>query len=297
MITKGAIMSTKYAIRLAKNFHLSKYLVGLIVVSVISILPETLISINSSIEGIPEFGLGTLFGSNIADLTLVFAIIIAISHKGIRIDKKILKNNSIYPLIFFIPILMGLNGSYSRTEGFILIISGIIFYYFELKNGFSNSPKTKKRNGKRIKNIFLLIFSMIILLIGSHFTVISAMELAHFMKISPVLIGMLIVGIGTTIPELIFSLHAIKQRNNSLAVGDILGTVLADATIVIGILVVINPFSFEKNILYVSGFFMLLSAFTISQFLRTGKILTKKEGWYLLIFWIIFALTEYLFNK
>ena len=297
LIVKGAMLATRYAVRLAEEFGLSKYTVGLMVVAVISILPETFVAINSSLEGIPEFGLGTLFGSNVADLTLVFAILVALAGKGIRVEKKILKSNRIYPFLFLIPVLMGLNGNYSRVEGAVLIIAGIIFYYFELKNGLDNSPPLPASNGSRLKNFLLLLLSMALLLLGSHFTVSSASDLARLWGVSPVLIGMLIVGIGTTIPELLFSLQAIQQKNNSLAIGDILGTVLADATIVVGLLALIAPFSFPKKIIYISGLFMLAASFTLSRFLRTGRILSKKEAAFLLLFWIAFALSEYWINQ
>lgn len=295
-VVKGATLATKYAVRLAKNFKLSKYTIGFIVVAVISILPETFVAINSSLEGLPEFGLGTLFGSNVADLTLVFAIIIAASKKNIKIESKILKNNIVYPFLFLIPLLLGLDGYYSRREGATLIVAGIIFYYFASRGGLNEAPDVKEKD-KTWKNFTLLLLSMTLLLLGSHFTVTSATDLAHNLGINPILIGMLVVGVGTTIPEMLFSLEAVKKNDDSLAVGDILGTVLADATIVVGIIAIVDPFVFPKKIIYVTGVFMLLAAFILSYFMRTGKNISKKEGAFLFLFWLIFVLTEYLLNK
>lgn len=292
----GAIWATKYAARLAKNFKLSKYAIGFIVVAVISILPETFIAINSSLGGLPEFGLGTLFGSNVADLTLVFAIIIALTRKNIKIESKILQNNLVYPFLFLVPIVLGLDGYYSRREGAALIIAGILFYYFAFKSGLDGVPREKnKENGW--KNFLLLLSSMTILLLGSHFTVTSATDLAHDLGVSPILIGMLIVGIGTTIPEMLFSLQAVKKNDDSLAVGDILGTVLADATVVVGIIALIEPFLFPKKIIYVTGLFMLLATFILSYFMRTGKKISQRESILLFLFWLVFVVIEYLFNR
>ena len=67
LVVKGATLATKYSAKLAENFHVSRYIIGFVVVAFISILPEMIISINSALKGIPEFGLGTLFGSNVAD--------------------------------------------------------------------------------------------------------------------------------------------------------------------------------------------------------------------------------------
>lgn len=295
LVIRGSILATKYAVCLAKNFQLSKYVVGLIVIAIISILPETFIAINASLKGIPAFGLGTLFGSNVADLTLVFVIIILLSRRNIKIESRILKNNIVYPFLFLIPLLLGFDGYYSRLEGLALIIAGVVFYYFAFKNGCRHLSKTPKDNS-HFKNILYLLISMLLLLIGAHFTVIAATNLAANLGVAPVLIGMLIVGVGTTIPELLFSLQAVKKHDDSLAVGDVLGTVLADATIVVGLLAVINPFLFPRKIIYVTGIFMLLAAFMLCYFMRTGKVISKKESIILFIFWLAFVLTEYFIN-
>lgn len=296
LIVKSAIWAIKYSVSLAYNFKISKYVIGLIVVAIISILPETFISINASLKGMSSFGLATLFGSNVVDLTLVFALIIFVSKRAIKIESKILKNNIVYPFLFLIPILLGLDGSYSRFEGFSLIVVGIIFYYYTFKNCAEETCDSKNKIGW-LKNFIYLFLSMIVLLISSYFIVYSASNLALSLKISPILIGMLIVGIGTAIPELIFSIQSLKTGDDSLAVGDVLGTVLADATVVVGILAVMNPFVFPQRIIYVTASFMLVSSFILSYFMYTGKTLSKKEAWFLFFLWLCFILVEYFLNK
>lgn len=293
LVIRGATFATRYAARLAENFRLSKYTIGFIVVAIISILPEALISINSAIEGVPAMGLGTLFGSNVADLTFVFAVITFLAGRGIKIESKILKNSLAYPLLLSLAIILGLDGYYSRIEGLALIISGGLFYYLALKNGLDGPTVPSQSNGK-LKNAMLLLASMALLLIGAHYTVTSATQLAANLGVSPILIGMLIVGLGTTIPELLFSLASVKKQHDSLAVGDILGTVLADATILVGILALISPFSFPKNIVYVTGIFMLTSAVILFYFMRSGRYLSRREGLLLFAFWLCFVSVELL---
>ena len=295
MVIKGATLVTKYASRLAESYRLSKYTVGFIVVAIISILPETFISINAAIAGIPSFGLGMLFGSNIADLTLIFAIIILIAGRGLKIESKILKNHAVYPFILLLPLALGFNGHYSRLEGIALIITGGVFYYLALRNGIDGSMPLNNGNG-RLKNSLMLLFSTAILLAGSHFTVASATSLAGYIGVSPILIGMLIVGLGTTMPELFFSLKAAKNRDDSLAVGDILGTVLADATIVVGILALVNPFLFPQKIIYITGVFMVAASFILFRFMRSGRAVSKREAYMLFAFWIAFVVVEFIAN-
>lgn len=294
-VIKSSMLATKYAVRLAHNFRISTYLVGFIIISIISILPETLISINASLAGIPSFGLGTLFGSNVADLTLVFAIIILFSGRDIKIQKTILKNNMLYPLLLLIPIILGFDGYYSRIEGTALLLTGSIFYFFSFRNE-TKKAHLKNHHNHPIKNLSFLLISMIVLLVGSYFTVNSATHLANTLAINPILIGMFVVGIGTTIPELLFSLQAVKKHRDSLALGDMLGTVLADATIVVGILALIQPFTFPSKIVYVTGMFMFVAACILISFMRTERTLSKKEVLFLFLFWILFVCTEYFIN-
>lgn len=294
-IMKGATLATRYAALLAENFRLSKYVVGFIIIAVISILPETFIAIDSALKGIPSFGLGTLFGSNIADMTLVFAIILILIGRSLKVEGKILKNRKLYPLFLLLPLILGLDGLYSRSDGLALIMIGGIFYYLALKDGVDN--RVVMNGNHRLKNSLLLLLGMFMLLIGSHFTVLSAVSLAKDMGINPILIGMMIVGVGTTIPEMFFAFKSIKKDDDSLAIGDILGTVLADATIVVGIIALIGPFSFPKTIIYVTGIFMVMSSMLLYRFMYTGRTLTKKEAILLFLFWLGFVLTEFTINK
>ncbi len=296
MVIKGSTMATNYAGRLAESFRLSKYTVGFIIVAVISILPETFIAINAAIKGIPSFGLGMLFGSNIADLTLIFAILVFYAGRSLKVESKILKNHIIYPFILLFPLILGLDGYFSRIEGVILILAGAIFYYLALREGTDGTIPVVTTNG-RYKSIGMLLVSMAVLLIGAHFTVTSATSVANSLGVSPILVGMLIVGLGTTMPELFFSLRSIKKRDDSLAIGDLLGTVLADATIVVGILALVNPFAFPQKIVYITGVFMVLASFMLFRFMRSGRALTRREATMLFAFWVVFVVVEFLANS
>ena len=293
-VIKASTMATNYAARLAKSYRISKYTVGFIIIAIISILPETFISINAALEGIPSFGLGVLFGSNIADLTLIFAMIILFAGRGLKIESKIL-NHTVYPFVLLLPLILGLDGRYSRLEGAVLITAGVIFYYSALKNGADRTIPAHKGNGN-YKSFLMLLLSMALLLAGSHFTVTSATSLAYYLGVSPILIGMLIVGLGTTMPELFFSLNSAKKRDDSLAIGDILGTVLADATIVVGILALMHPFSFPQKIVYITGIFMVAASFILFRFMGSGRTLTKREAYMLFAFWLTFVLVEFVAN-
>ncbi|HNU95476.1 MAG TPA: sodium:calcium antiporter [Candidatus Paceibacterota bacterium] len=294
LIIKGATLSTKFSGRIAKSFNLSNYVVGFLIVAVISITPEAFVAINSAISGVPSMGLGTIFGSNIADLTLVFAIVVLVAGRSLKIESKILKSNLIYPFFFLIPIALGIDGAYNRGEGLCLIIAGVIFYYLAFHQSQEGEEKKSKiKFDKKIKkDILYFVLSLLALLVGSHFIVESGVKIAEYLTISPAVIGLFFIGLGTVIPELLFSISAVKKDQDSLAIGDLLGTVLADATILVGLIAFIKPFEFPIKIIYIAGIFMFAAAFMLYYLMRSGKILSKREGYLLILFWLIFVLME-----
>lgn len=294
-LIKSADWAIKYSTLLAETLNISKFIIGFIIVAIISILPETFISLTSALSGVPEFGLGTLFGSNIADLTLIIAIIIFVIKRPLKVESKIIKNQWLQIGIILTPLLLGFDGEYTRLEGAALLISGLIFYYFTLKGTGVNIKTVHHRF--YLKNLLLLIVSMLCLIVASHFTVSYGIDLARELNISPLYIGMFMVGIGTTLPEFLFSLHAAKNSQDSLALGDILGTVTADATIVVGLLAIISPFVFPQKIIYITGIFMMVAIVLLFQFMKSGKVLSRKEGFALFIFYLLFVLTEMYFSR
>lgn len=299
-IIKGATLATKYSFKIAESYRVSKYVVGFFVVAIISIIPETLVSINAALQNVPAMGLGALFGSNIADLTLIFAIAVLVAGRSLKIESKILKANAVYPFILLIPIALGIDGFYTRWEGLALIFTGIVFYALSFKREQRARPvvteEVQVNTNKKLDFVYL-ITGLVLLLAGSHFVVTSGIEIATLLNLNKAAMGMLFIGLGTTMPELFFCISAVKNNHDSLAIGDVLGTVLADATIVIGILAMVSPFAFPRKIIYIAGLFMVAAAFILFYMMKTGKNLTRSEAMLLIFFWILFVSTELILNS
>lgn len=290
-VVKAADFAMRSADNLAQNLNFSKYLIGFLLVAIISVLPETFIALSAAFQGNPSFGLGTLFGSNVADLTLVLVIIIFVSSTPLKVESQIIKNSFVYLGVLAMPILFGLNGYYSRLEGLTLVFLGILFYLFLFKK--SPSPKKKGKGKFSAKDFFALLFFMGVLLVAANFTVKFGINLALDLRINPILVGMLFVGVGTTLPELFFSLKAVRDKNHSLAMGDILGTVITDATILVGLLAIVRPFAFSQRIVYLTAMFMLFAAVMLFYFMKSGRTVTKKEALFLLFYYLVFILLEF----
>lgn len=295
LVIKGAEYAIQYSTKIATNLKIPKYIVGFLIVAIISALPESFIAIDSALQGTPSFGLGTLLGANVADLTIIFAIPIFLCSRCLTVKSKILKHSKLYILMIALPVILGFNGFYSRWEGIILILAGFYFYYLLF---WRNRESIIKSDGYFSWKYFsFLLLSMMVLLVGANFTVKFGVSLAENLNVHPIIIGMFFVGLGTTLPELLFSIKAVKRNHDELAIGDIMGMVITDSTIVIGILALISPFAFNPKIIYITGSFMVFASIVLLYFMRIGRSLNKKEAIMLVLFYLLFVLVELFMNN
>lgn len=297
IVIKSAGYCMKYATQLAKMLEFSEFIVSFFIVALISALPEATISILSAIEGVPQLGMGTLMGSNIADLTLVFGITALLSAKGIHVKSEILKNNVLYLALLLFPVFLGWDGYFSRMDGALLVLGGVFFFLTLFKESSMLQKKwNNMRNFSAVKSVFFLVVSIAALVISADYTVKFGMAFAHDIGMPAALIGLTMISIGTCLPELMFSIKAVRNDHDSLALGDVLGTVITDATIILGIVAIINPFHFKPTLIYLTGFAMFLAGLLAVIFISSGKVLTKKEGVYLLFFYIFYLIAEFTSN-
>jgi len=294
VLIKCAGYSIKYSSRLAKVLRLPEFFVSFFIIALISVIPEASISIVSALEGEPELGLGTLLGSNVADLTLVFGIVALFSSKGIKVKSKILSNNFFYLILFLFPLILGFDGKFSRIDGGILLLLGLLFY---VKIYTDSTRFRKKFNHTKkepfFKSFIFLIISLAILLLSAMFTVKYAVNFANEIKLPTVLIGLTILSVGNCLPELIFSIKAVRNNRDGLALGDILGTVITDATIVLGLVALISPFTYNPFNIYIMGTAMFLAGVFATIFMKSDKSINKLEGILLIIFYLLFVVISF----
>lgn len=297
ILIKSAEHAVNYSSKLAKILGVSEFIVSFFIVSFISCSPEATVSIVSAIDNVPEFGLGTLLGSNVADLTLVFGLIALFSMNGIKVKSEILKNDLLYLLLLLAPIILGIDGNLSRADGALLLLSGVLFL---LTLSIQSKMFTKKFNDIKdhewAKNLIFLIISLAFLIASAYYTVKFGVDFANDVGLPPVLIALTIVSVGTCMPELVFSLNAVRKRHYELALGDVLGTVIMDATVFVGIMALIRPFDFDPKLIYVTGGLMIIAGALAIYFIRTGKVLSRREGVYLLLFYVLALLIEFAVN-
>jgi len=298
ILVKFAGYAIKYSSKIARALHMQEFIVSFFIIAVVSVLPEATISIMSSINGDSQLGLGTLLGSNVADLTLVFGIVALFSSGGIKVKIKILSDNFLYLILLFFPLLLGFDGKLSRLDGAILLLLGVFSFskiYRESKK-FSKKFKEAKKE-PFVKSLILLLLILAVILISAFFTVKYAENFAENIKIPAMLIGVTVLALGTCLPELAFSIKAIRKNHDQLALGDILGTVVTDGTIILGLVAIINPFVYNPTRMYVLGGAVFLAAIFAFSFMKSEKSIDKKEGLVLIFFYIFFIIMQFLLNR
>jgi len=275
--------------------------------SVATSLPELFVGIMSAIDGVPAFSVGNVIGSNILDLTLVIGIA-ALLAKNINIESKIIRKDMIYMLaITILPVILlvdhhlwwkfglfpNMTPGLSRIDGFILLCAFAYYIYNLVQQETRFSRIVDKTSRKEaIKFMLLFLISITLLLISAHFVVDYAELLSIDLAISPLLMGLFIISLGTSLPELIFESKAVLSQHQSMAIGDLVGSVITNSALVLGVTAVISPIAVNTVIYLTSTLFMLFAAFIFFTFSESGDRITWTEGMSLLFLYVLFIIIE-----
>ena len=289
----GADFLLKSAVSISLKFNIPKLLIGLTVVSLATSAPELIISIKSALIGSPDLSVTNVLGSNIANLGLVLGLTVLIS--PIKITKDIYKYD--WPIMmfsavsFFIVISDKIIKNY---EGIILFTLLILTVYFLIKNQH-NSDEDIDFEVKAIKSmpqsILLLLVGGIFLYLGSEWFVSGAIDIANSFGISERIVGITIVSIGTSIPELATSMVALYKKEKGISIGNLLGSNIFNVFAVLGITAIITPLSVsDLNIVNFDIYVMLFFSLIIFPLMFYPKklLLGRLEGFLILSFYFIY---------
>ncbi len=244
---------------IAKVAGIPTLLIGMLVVGFGTSAPEMLVSATSAMQGNPGLALGNAYGSNIANIALVLGLTGLIS--PIAVHSSVLKKE--------LPILIGItliatfqlwDRTLSRTDAVILLIIFIMLTGWSIFQGYKDrnvykfsiqKDEAQQPTDVSLKKAFFwLLTGLCFLLISSRILVLSAIKIAGYFGISDLIIGLTVVAIGTSLPELITSVLAISKNEHDLALGNIVGSNLFNTLIVVGIAGMIHPMAIPREIIY-----------------------------------------------
>ena len=297
LLSHGGDVLTKSSIDLSLKFSVPKIIIGMTVVSFATSAPELIVSLNATLNGFSNFAIGNVIGSNIANIGLVLGIItiiypITLKQRFYTSDFPILMLST---FSFYLLLITG--NKISRGEGIVLLvlISLILIYLFlyQKKSISEFSDLGDTSNISISKSIFYVLFSGLLLWLGSETLIKSAISVANKYEISERVISVTMVAIGTSIPELAASVVASIKKQNDLSIGNLIGSNIFNLLVVIGITSTVLPIEqIDSKIIFNDMLWVILFSAIILPlaYLKRRNILTRKKGIILLTLYLIFII-------
>lgn len=292
---------------IARYLGWREFVVAFFVMAFACSLPNLFVGIDSALHKIPQLSFGDIVGGNVINLTLVAGLAVLFGRGSLVAGSRMVQSSALFlVLTAILPLFLILDGELSRLDAVILIIT-FFFYVFWLFSKEDRFKKTydDKRSAEKptrsfkefFKNVGQTVFFLALLLLAAEGIVISAQSFSLVFGIGLPLIGMLIVGLGDTLPELYFSIVSAKKGQDWMILGDLVGSVVYTATLVLGIVVLINPIKIaDFSPFAIARIFLIISSLFFFFAVRSGQKITKKEGFALLLMYILFVASEIYFQ-
>ena len=286
LLTKGADYFIENSASFAEEKGISPHVVGVTIVAFGTSLPELLVSIISSINNYNDLALGNIVGSNISNIGLVLSVSTFIFYYVLKTN--ILPdedaNNDSYVMLLAVLMLyfFAIDKSISQIEGAVFFSLYIIYIFWLYKRTKGDEVSTDESK----TSYMFLIGGLIALLIGAQLTVDSAVEIALAIGIPEIVIGLSVVAVGTSLPELAGTISAARMGHKEIAVGNVIGSNIANIFLVMGVLSLINPITVEDFV--VDQTLPLLIILTIVTFGLIRIPLNRLSGSLLFAFFLFF---------
>lgn len=289
--------SGEYLVRslsvIASVFGLTEFTIGFIIMAFATSIPELFVGVTSALSGNPALALGTVIGSNIADLTLVIGVT-AILARGIRVESTLMRRDILYVVVITtLPPLLMIDQYISRFDALILLLAFVLYVSHLLKQKHEFRKKADGVSAWRVlDNMVLFVVFLIILFVSAEFVVKYATRLSADLLLPPIFIGLFMIALGTSLPELTVEVKAVTSGHKDIAIGDVLGSVVANSTLVLGITALICPIQANFLLFLTSAYFMIFVAVLFMTFVQSEEKLSLQEGITLLMLYILFILVE-----
>tara|TARA_A100001234_G_scaffold217052_1_gene223877 strand:+ start:994 stop:1932 length:939 start_codon:yes stop_codon:yes gene_type:complete len=267
LLVIGGEFIVRSSVALSLKFNISKFVIGMTVVSFATSLPELIVSVNAALNDSPAIALNNVIGSNIANIGLVLGLISILG--SISVDNNFYKRD--WPWMFFFSILVWFfiynDMQLQNYEGLILFSILILFTVSLIKSSdqreYKGKVNEKLSNVSNFKILTWLVISSLGLYFGAEFLVDGSINFAKQINISEAVISVTIVAIGTSVPELAASLIAIAKKEEGISVGNLIGSNVFNIGSVLGITAIIKPISVEPEILSRDIIWMLIFALIV----------------------------------
>ena len=286
------------AVALANKLNVPSFLIGVIILGLGTSAPEIIVSMLAALEGSPELALGNAYGSNIVNIALVLGATVLIS--PIIIRKSIINRDM--PLLLLVTAVAAWqlsDGVLSNTDGIVLIVLLVVVLGIQIilslregnhEHEGDTVEETAKAEHSMAQGLGRLFLGLLVLILSSRAIVWGAIELATLWGLSELIIGLTIVAIGTSLPELVASLSAARKGEHDMALGNIIGSNVFNTLGVVGVAALIAPITpssiiLSRDILAMGLLTLLLFAMCLFAF-KTKRAFGRTSGTTLVLFFV-----------
>lgn len=280
----GADFIIKQSEKIALHYKISPFVIGATLVALGTSLPEMAVSISASLKGNGDIAVANVIGSTIFNISLVLGCVFLIAKK-INPDRDLFAKDSawaLFPILVFI--LMGIDGKLNMFDGilFLLLMAAYLIFLIGSNQVEEIDEELAKEKFNWLNSVFFLLIGFVLTIGGADFAIDSASIIAKEFGVSEWVIGLFLVAFGTSLPELTISIKAALNNNADLAIGNIIGSNVANFTMVLGLSSIVNTLNvdFSKN------FFDIVAAVIVSLmlvFITANKLYNKSAGIALLV--------------
>lgn len=260
LLIKGADFLVEGSSNIAKKFHIPEIIIGLTIVSIGTSMPELFVSTTSSIDGYSDMSIGNIIGSNLCNLLLILGLSAIIRPIKFQRETRLIEMPMCLVITIIFTIFCNTSRAISRAEAIALLILFVMFIIYTIIMGKKGEQfdkdktiveiQTANKQISMIKSIIFIILGIIGLKIGGDLTVENSLVIARGFNVSEKIIGLTILAIGTSLPELVTSVTAAIKGNSDIAIGNIIGSNIFNILFIIGISALISPveYNFTYNI-------------------------------------------------
>ncbi|MDY0124449.1 calcium/sodium antiporter [Sulfurimonas sp.] len=293
----GADFVIKESERIALHFKISHYVIGATLIAFGTSMPEMAASMVASYAGKSDMAVANVVGSNIFNIALILGFVFLLA-KNMNPKRNLFERDGawvIVPVIIFM--IMIQDGIISRSDGFLfllMMVSYIIFLFTgskdELEGEIDEDLIKEKFNWP--KTIMLLAIGFILTIGGANFVVESGTNIARAFGVSEWIIGIFLIAVGTSLPELVVSLVAVKKGNVEMSIGNIIGSNVANFSMVLGAASLVNPLTIDLIATKFDVYIMVATAATL-LFILANKLYNKAGAIFLLTILSLFILNTF----
>jgi len=285
----GADLLIAQSERIALKFHISEYVIGATLIALGTSLPEMAASIAASYNGKPEIAVSNVIGSNILNITLVLASVFLLA-RHINPHRDFFARDSswaLFPVLIFV--VMSLEDSFTRTDGILLLFLMLAYLLFLRNSGADvlalegdEIEESEETPFSWMRVILLLFVGFILVIVGAEFTVESASSIARDLGVSEWVIGIIMISLGTSMPELIVSIVASLKGKADMAIGNIIGSNMANITVVLGSAAIVNDLKLDMG-KYLFDIGTMVAATLMLVFITANRMYSRPAGISLLV--------------